>query len=291
MCPSFPLADTSPAPGVRTTLSGKWSVGTLLAMVARPFRLPSRMQTASMAGSSADLRQPLSEWLVRTQKPCSPPTALPGPRSEDDLRATSSCPGGMSSVGLRPQLTRTLGTTVLFPRSTRISTALWLGGLVLGLPTAAYARPTAPTGQPTPVSVSAAAGSHRDISGSSSADVTAGRQTPAPAHTSTAAPVPSHGTATPSDDPTMLDGSDWTSAEAEAFWTPERMASAVPQSDKAAAESAPASATTGPHADAAAAPRVDHHFAGVPSVGVLFSQDQDLKTATGSTVAPRAVPG
>ena len=55
------------------------------------------------------------------------------------------------------------------------------------------------------------------------------------------------------------------------------MASAVPQSDKAAAEPAPAPTTAGLHADAAAAPRVDHHFAGVPSVGVLFSHNQGTR--------------
>jgi len=87
-----------------------------------------------------------------------------------------------------------------------------------------------------------------------------------------AAPVPADADAGPDD------GADWTSAEAEAFWTPERMAEAVPDGDKAAPASPSPAVRPEARGAQAAAPKVDHHFAGVASVGVLFSQDKNLTT-------------
>ncbi|WUH93087.1 serine protease [Streptomyces sp. NBC_00433] len=64
---------------------------------------------------------------------------------------------------------------------------------------------------------------------------------------------------------------DWTAQEAARFWTPERMAGSMPASDRRLPPVAQAAGSTAPGPPGSAA-----HFAGLPTVGVLFSVGDDL---------------
>ncbi|WP_238783236.1 trypsin-like serine peptidase [Streptomyces monomycini] len=71
----------------------------------------------------------------------------------------------------------------------------------------------------------------------------------------------------------------WTSEDAARYWTAGRMAAAVPAgagSGKSAAPPGESAGAPGARATAGAA-RSARHFGGVPSVGVLFSVDQDAR--------------
>jgi V8-like Glu-specific endopeptidase len=156
---------------------------------------------------------------------------------------------------------------VRFSGLTRISTALYLGGLALGLVPATSALSADPGTAP-PV---------------------------APPSTASAS-------ADPSADPAAGDDPDWTSADAAAFWTPELMDSAVPETTAAGPApsttpdlgATPASAGPGTHAAPAAEPEPaaaaavpsGTHFAGVPSIGTLYylGKDQTAHNCTASVI-------
>ncbi|WP_030374169.1 trypsin-like serine peptidase [Streptomyces rimosus] len=92
-----------------------------------------------------------------------------------------------------------------------------------------------------------------------------------PANGATAGTAPANGATADGDD----GGSGWTSEAAARYWTAGRMASAVPSGpDGGKAAAAPTTRTTAAAPGAAGSAR---HFEGVPSVGVLFSVDQDAK--------------
>jgi V8-like Glu-specific endopeptidase len=152
------------------------------------------------------------------------------------------------------------------PGLIRISTALCLGALALGL-------------APAPSALAA---------------------DPAPVPPATASADPSTG---PDTGPDAGNDPGWTSADAEAFWTPALMASAVPETAAVgpAPATAPASgdqhtepAQPGAHAAAAEPERATAaatvprgtHFAGVPSIGTLYylGKDQTAHNCTASVV-------
>lgn len=91
-----------------------------------------------------------------------------------------------------------------------------------------------------------------------------------PANGATAGTAPANGASADGED----GGRGWTSEAAARYWTAGRMASAVPSGpDGGKAAAAPTTRTTAAPGAAGSA----RHFEGVPSVGVLFSVDQDAK--------------